>query len=344
MKIKVQSPAVARYAERHGVDLSTVKGTGAEGRITLEDVRAAVPAPYVTPMVARTAAEHGVDLREVQGTGIGGRIRRDDVLRAAGKAPAGAVHAPAHVAAFAAEHQVDLSTIAASDAAEGVSLIDVSDAARARGDMELWAQALGEQFKVNREGLAASSPSRTSASTVISAYARNPLVDQVRAIRAQAGRPVASAPAPSLFASGDTPAFTASGIPPEAVLQVPWQARHAVASAATPAEAYGILSECANDEGYASQYARHDGNAEYQHRVQQWHMASLSDDELRQSIEPGASEEVSRRQRAQVEAYNRTLQPFAGNDTWEANLDRVEAENAARQEAIVQAREQRSAT
>lgn len=86
-RIRAASPAVIEFAETNNIDLSKVAGTGPDGRVSLEDVKAAMPEPYVTPLVAQMAAQHGIDLRNVQGSGVGGRIRKDDVLRAAGKLP-----------------------------------------------------------------------------------------------------------------------------------------------------------------------------------------------------------------------------------------------------------------
>lgn len=43
------SPLARRLAEQHGIPLASIKGTGPEGRITKEDVEAAVGAPPVAP-------------------------------------------------------------------------------------------------------------------------------------------------------------------------------------------------------------------------------------------------------------------------------------------------------
>ncbi len=74
-------------------------------------------------------------------------------------------------------------------------------------------------------------------------YPVNPVAAEVRKRnRVLASRAALSgAPEPTLFATGDLPAFTASGIDPQALLQVPWQARPAVASATTQAEAYQLV-------------------------------------------------------------------------------------------------------
>lgn len=82
------SPAARRLAKERGVDLAKVQGTGAEGRITEEDVQRFLasqepaPAPRevrASPIAKRMAQEHGIDLAAVQGTGPDGRITEQDV-------------------------------------------------------------------------------------------------------------------------------------------------------------------------------------------------------------------------------------------------------------------------
>lgn len=91
------SPAALAEAQRLGVDLSTVSGSGRQGRIFAQDVHqaarpeakpqlvgvfAATPESGVlsTPVARRLGALHGLDLATVKGTGARGKVRRDDVL------------------------------------------------------------------------------------------------------------------------------------------------------------------------------------------------------------------------------------------------------------------------
>ncbi len=86
------TPVAQRLAAAHGVDLSTVVGTGPGGRITKADVEAALAAPSrpavepppekvrATPAARRIARERGVDLSAVTGSGPQGRIQAADVL------------------------------------------------------------------------------------------------------------------------------------------------------------------------------------------------------------------------------------------------------------------------
>lgn len=85
------SPLVRALMRDHGVDPSTISGSGRGGRIRRDDVLAAisgsttsegVPPAFLSPLVRALVKEHGVDPSTVSGTGLGGRVRRDDVLAA----------------------------------------------------------------------------------------------------------------------------------------------------------------------------------------------------------------------------------------------------------------------
>ncbi len=79
------SPAARRLARELGVDLTRVRGSGPEGRITEADVRAyheQLQRVQATPLARRIAEEEGLDLSQIPGTGPGGRITEEDVLRA----------------------------------------------------------------------------------------------------------------------------------------------------------------------------------------------------------------------------------------------------------------------
>ena len=78
--------AAERRAEELDVDLTEVEGSGAEGRVLVEDVEEAADEEgkvHATPAAERRAEELGVDLSTVEGTGQGGRITVGDVEKAA---------------------------------------------------------------------------------------------------------------------------------------------------------------------------------------------------------------------------------------------------------------------
>jgi len=87
------TPVAQRLAAAHGIDLTTVVGTGPGGQITKADVEAVLnltPLPgakgvrgevvRATPAARRIARERGVDLSAVKGSGPRGRIQAADVL------------------------------------------------------------------------------------------------------------------------------------------------------------------------------------------------------------------------------------------------------------------------
>jgi len=104
----VASPLAKKKAEEIGLDISTVAGTGPDGRITAADVENAsksaapaaakpaaapakpvwTPAPGVvaaTPMARAAAKKAKIDLATIVGTGSLGRVTVDDVKKATGE-------------------------------------------------------------------------------------------------------------------------------------------------------------------------------------------------------------------------------------------------------------------
>lgn len=83
-------PAVRKLARELGVDLALIHGTGREGRITEQDIKAYISAQeakppekataeLASPVARRMAEDLGVNLAEVKGSGPKGRIIKEDV-------------------------------------------------------------------------------------------------------------------------------------------------------------------------------------------------------------------------------------------------------------------------
>jgi pyruvate dehydrogenase E2 component (dihydrolipoamide acetyltransferase) len=90
-KVKA-SPAARRLAQKLGVGLSQVNGSGPNGRVVAWNVTEAAKssnaksqpdAGRISPVAQRVAADLGVDLTQVRGSGPGGVITRKDVELAA---------------------------------------------------------------------------------------------------------------------------------------------------------------------------------------------------------------------------------------------------------------------
>lgn len=81
----------------------------------------------------------------------------------------------------------------------------------------------------------------------IDVFARNPLIDDMRqAVPSQYAQAVKrKRTVPTLFATSDLPLFTASGIDPSLLLQLPWVVRHAAASIAAGGEVSRLFEDFA---------------------------------------------------------------------------------------------------
>ena len=149
------TPTAKKMAEQAGVDLAGITGTGPKGKITKEDVEAAIakgggshapavapatapapaPAPsaagsgeriLASPLAKRIAADKGIDLAQVKGSGPNGRIVKDDVenftpsAAASAAAPAPSASAPAPAASPAPAPAVEGGAPYAEEKLSGV--------------------------------------------------------------------------------------------------------------------------------------------------------------------------------------------------------------------------------
>jgi hypothetical protein len=120
---------------------------------------------------------------------------------------------------------------------------------------------------------------------------------RVSAARARGGEP-------TLFTGGQLPPFTASGIPPEALLEVPWKARHALAAAPSTAAAYAFIDRFRllsqeDAEVYAAAWHGNDsGNRQYAMAVETWLLDGLTSAEVLARLSAESAAEVQERFRS----------------------------------------------
>ena len=70
MKLRA-TPAARRYAEEYGIDLREVKGSGAKGRVHLDDVTEykISGAIKISPLARRIAKVEGLNVEVLEGSG-----------------------------------------------------------------------------------------------------------------------------------------------------------------------------------------------------------------------------------------------------------------------------------
>lgn len=146
------SPLARRLANKLGIDLSTLTGTGQKGRISQEDVEKAAatrgtptpepaptgPEPHASPIAQKIARKLGMTLHGITGTGARGRVSLADVQTAAKARGLIAVSVPVVSPAPAAgpaarklagDLGVDLSTVTPTGPKGHATKQDVRDAA-----------------------------------------------------------------------------------------------------------------------------------------------------------------------------------------------------------------------
>jgi len=121
--------AAERKAEELDVDLASVEGSGAEGRILVEDVERAADAE-ATDAAERRAEELDVDVESTASSGAEGRVLVEDVEKAA--EGEGKVHATEAAERKAEELGVDLSEVEGTGKEGRITVGDVQKAAKAK--------------------------------------------------------------------------------------------------------------------------------------------------------------------------------------------------------------------
>ncbi len=128
--VEVEATAAAeRKAKELDVDLASVEGSGAEGRILVEDVERAAEVE-ATDAAERRAGELDVDVESVEGSGAEGRVLVEDVEKSAEEE--GKVHATEAAERKAEELSVDLSTVEGTGKDGRITVGDVQKAAKAK--------------------------------------------------------------------------------------------------------------------------------------------------------------------------------------------------------------------
>ncbi len=201
-----------------------------------------MPDLLVTPLVRRLAAQLGVDLSTVTGTGVGGRIRADDVRQAAGHrtgavlellageraADPAASGRDAYVADLVARQ---VGPFASPSVTTGGPTWLVRENSRVDGvppDVRSYADARGVRL-----GQLPGDPAHFTLRTVDVAFHAQRAAEQAAYLAAY--------PAPAPEPEGPAVTFTASGIPPAALSQVPQPLRRALAAAETTVEAFRMV-------------------------------------------------------------------------------------------------------
>jgi len=138
---------------------------------------------------------------------------------------------------------------------------------------------------------------------------RNPLVAAAYDTHPDlVGRAAQQSPEPTLFSAGDLPDFTASGVDPKVLLQVPWNARPKLASETDKAQVFAAV-ELFNgiDDASEAELVAKDHHLEspavydYQRRVNDWVASGMTDDEMMVHIgleAPGPSSSVGKKTNA----------------------------------------------
>ncbi|KIC66309.1 hypothetical protein [Pseudarthrobacter phenanthrenivorans] len=101
-------------------------------------------------------------------------------------------------------------------------------------------------------------------------YALNPLLDieaQQRPVLVEVAK--AEETPPTMWATGDLPPFTASGLDPQLLAMVPWQIRHAAALEPDRAKVLAMVEDGAGLESLHTE-EEHEGLRNYRERVNNW--------------------------------------------------------------------------
>jgi hypothetical protein len=177
-------------------------------------------------------------------------------------------------------------------------------------------------------------------------FARNPAVEQIAAASPGAYRDAITADPnpPTLFATGDLPAFCASGIDPGLLAGTHWAARHAIAAESDPAVAMELLGFASGPDADTAvrsmpELGAHPGNRDYLARVQRWAEGGTP-----VFAERERHQERQRQQQAVAAAHGQRVAAAAAQigeseaDLWETlGFGHIERQRAERREELQRA-------
>lgn len=177
---------------------------------------------------------------------------------------------------------VRLSALALiNDGKQRITLDQVRDWAEATGRAARPATAAAVRPATGALVLTRTSTFDPGRSVSVNDYGTNPAIDDIRQVfpEMHAAAIAAGDPAPTLFATGDLPVFTASGLPTSALTPLPWPARAPAAAATSQAAAAEIINYFTPTAGRDREalarealmfYSRSEGNLDYTQRVAAW--------------------------------------------------------------------------
>jgi hypothetical protein len=199
---------------------------------------------FTTPEVRAAAAKAGVDLRRVTATGPGEMFTLQDVQ-----------HAAAGRAAAASDPYRALY------GDDGIQSKPLSAAAQ---------QARAQVAAAAPRGARETKSVFADVTVLVDDYGRNPMVDDLRQALPQLyAMAVKDGPPPTLFASGDLPVMTASGLEPFKLMQLPWYGRHRAAAEPDRAKLMALFEDAAEDPAILL-LTPHRANEEYVKRIRSW--------------------------------------------------------------------------
>lgn len=216
------------------------------------------PATPATPVVRHVAEQWGVNLQTVTGTGVGGRITLGDVRAKARAMRAGTGRPSIAPVARLGEPGASVSVAYGADGRPVRNPFVVAKNAGVNG-ADVQARELADVHGILLENIRGTGPN-----------AQVTVADVQATVRQETAARALSAPrepaAASTLAEQPLPAFTASGIDPKVLLDVPAPVRPAMAAASTRADAFALAERYSGMSDEAAEAAlAGDGSVDFRY-------------------------------------------------------------------------------